>query len=81
MWPISQPNLRQVKDGVTVPWLNEAGEKMVIRHHLNLRKQTSVKKAYIRKILAHGIMDGCRSQPWLVQFPGLIESFVDSGRC
>lgn len=63
-------NQIEVKDAATVSWFNDSGDKMVIRHPLNQRKQTSVRKAYVRKITAHGIMDGCRSQPWLVQHLG-----------
>lgn len=59
----------QVKEGQNIAWFDEENKRAVVRHPLNQRKQTSVKKAYIRKIAVHGIMDGCRSQPWLVEFP------------
>eukprot|EP00438_Fugacium_kawagutii_P020454 Skav206759 [mRNA] locus=scaffold167:274561:284256:- [translate_table: standard] len=54
----------KVKEGASVDWFNSAGKRNIVRHPLNERKQRSVELQYKRSILVHGVMDGCRSQPW-----------------
>ena len=58
---------------MTVDWYQPGGiERNILRHPLNCRKQTSVKKAYAKCILKHGVVEGCRSQAWLVEHLGSI---------
>lgn len=52
---------------VTVPWFLKDGGKAIVRHPLNDRKQLSVRTKYMRLILSHGIMEGCRGEAWLVE--------------
>ena len=52
----------------TVPWYQSDGTRNIVRHPLNDRKQLSIKLRYKHGILQHGIMHGCRGDPWLLQF-------------
>ena len=62
----------KVCEARTVAWFAGPGgaDRNIERRPINNRKQTSVKKQYARNILQHGIMEGCRSQPWLVEYLG-----------
>ena len=54
----------------TVPWFLPDGNKGIIRHPLNARKQLSIRLRYTRGVLQHGILEGCRGEPWLLATPG-----------
>ncbi|CAE7628115.1 unnamed protein product [Symbiodinium sp. CCMP2592] len=58
---------------VSVPWFKN-GSRNIVRHSINSRKQASVKALYMKGILTHGIMTGCRGEAWLVAS----EAFYDA---
>ena len=68
---------------IQVDWFQKDGSRNIVRHHLNNRKQTSIKLRYKERsyrsmtvvsakesIMKYGIMMGCRSEAWLVQHLG-----------
>ncbi|CAJ1462289.1 unnamed protein product, partial [Effrenium voratum] len=60
-----------VASGRTVPWYTETGAENVVRHPKNQRRQVVVRDRYKRSICHHGILEGCRGEPWLVEQPGV----------
>ncbi len=43
------------------------GKPNITRHPINDRKHDSIRAQYKQGILEHGIMTGCRGEPWLLQ--------------
>ena len=54
----------------TLPFFNEAGDRMIIRHPCNNRVQESVKARYVAGLFRHGLMQGVRGACWAVLSPG-----------
>ena len=55
---------------IPVQWFNYRNGHNIQRHDINDRKQMSIRRKYARGILRHGILEGCRGEPWLVMRPG-----------
>ena len=56
---------------VTMPFFNEKKEKALIRHPINGRTQATVLRKYVEQVKRHGVVQGVRGEPWIVEaLPG-----------
>ena len=59
----------QVDESRTLQWFSDEANAVpaIARHHLNDRRQGSVRNRYKKGILQHGIMNGCRGECWVTE--------------
>ena len=62
----------QVGGLITIPWYSSTGERNIIRHPVNQRRQDCVVRCYAESIKRRGIVCGVRSEPWMVYSPGRV---------
>eukprot|EP00959_Pyramimonas_sp_CCMP1952_P433258 9072986-Pyramimonas_sp.AAC.1 len=61
---------------ITVKFFTESGQKSMVPHPLNERKQDTVLEEYTESIKEHGNVSGIRGDPWAVFSPGGVGPYL-----